>query len=378
MATEAVVPSLLDSEQIVRVPFGSDFKGTDTVTFKYTFGTVIPKLALVSDEKATMCKRMLYSDNVGTMTAIFVDALFPLKVMLLFMPLGLVLLMLGAQLSWYIGRPALLLVAAGAIGTDLAFFAGSAIFPVCSILTTGRGFGIDGAVGLVVYYVGFFYVFKYADSMLSQQCPIPPQLRAMHLPGVLASGQAMLPSWLRIGPACIVVYVWAMVYLVMGLVATEVALPFICLAVNGVVAGIVLPHLKGAIADARKANGAAGFWRGCFVLQLLEPVVALVLFLTVDLKSAVLVCIAAVAIGGAYGYKTSRDLAAAAVKKARPAEEYKIAPEQRIKAMRPKQRALLEAQLAATAAKKAKSTEEVQRQSREGRQSSKYGKSQPQ
>ena len=27
MATEAVVPSLLDSEQIVRVPFGSDFKG---------------------------------------------------------------------------------------------------------------------------------------------------------------------------------------------------------------------------------------------------------------------------------------------------------------------------------------------------------------
>ena len=73
-----------------------------------------------------------------------------------------------------------------------------------------------------------------------------------------------------------------------------------------------------------------------------------------------------------------QDLAAAAVKKARPAEEYKIAPEQRIKAMRPKQRALLEAQLAATAAKKAKSTEEVQRQSREGRQSSKYGKSQPQ
>ena len=82
--------------------------------------------------------------------------------------------------------------------------------------------------------------------------------------------------------------------------ATESAQP------NDPKAGIVLPHLKGAIADARKANGAAGFWRGCFVLQLLEPVVALVLFLTVDLKSAVLVCIAAVAIGGAYGYKTSR------------------------------------------------------------------------
>ena len=102
----------------------------------------------------------------------------------------------------------------------------------------GAAFTTIQHAGLVVYYVGFFYVFKYADSMLSQQCPIPPQLRAMHLPGVLASGQAMLPSWLRIGPACIVVYVWAMVYLVMGLVATEVALPFICLAVNGVVVSL--------------------------------------------------------------------------------------------------------------------------------------------
>ena len=81
-------PVLIYADVVVEHTLRTTLPGTDTVTFKYTFGTVIPKLALVSDEKATMCKRMLYSDNVGTMTAIFVDALFPLKVMLLFMPLG--------------------------------------------------------------------------------------------------------------------------------------------------------------------------------------------------------------------------------------------------------------------------------------------------
>ena len=84
---------------------------------------------------------------------------------------------LGANLSYYIGRPAMILVATGAIVTDLMFFAGSAIFPLCSVVTTGRGFGIDGAVGLVVYYVGFFFAFKYVDKILEQQCPMPPQIK---------------------------------------------------------------------------------------------------------------------------------------------------------------------------------------------------------
>lgn len=71
----------------------------------------------------------------------------------------------------------MILVATGAIVTDLMFFAGSAIFPLCSVVTTGRGFGIDGAVGLVVYYVGFFFAFKYVDKILEQQCPMPPQIK---------------------------------------------------------------------------------------------------------------------------------------------------------------------------------------------------------
>lgn len=90
-----MTPSLLGSEEIVRIPAGFDFKGTDTVVFRYTFGTVLPDVGMVSDDKTAFCKQMLYSEDVGLATSIFVDALFPLKVLFLFVPLGLILLILG-------------------------------------------------------------------------------------------------------------------------------------------------------------------------------------------------------------------------------------------------------------------------------------------
>merc|ERR1712166_679295 len=136
--------------------------------------------------------------------------------------------------------------------------------------------------------------------MLAQSCPLPPQIKAMHLPGVLAAVQSGCPPWLQVIPACVVVYAWAMAYLVTGLVAKELAIPFICLFVNGVVAGIVLPHLKAAIAESRKTGGSGTLLRICFLLQLLQPVVAAVLFLTVGLETGAQVCAAAVVLGGGY------------------------------------------------------------------------------
>lgn len=98
---------------------------------------------------------------------------------------------------------------------------------------------------------------------------------------------------------------------------------------------------------------STGFVKACFLLQLLEPVVALVMFLTVGLEVGVQVCGVATLLGAAYGYKTTASLRAAQAQMANV--PFKPAPLQRMKGLRPKQRALLEAQLAAKEARKAKS-----------------------
>ena len=72
--------------------------------------------------------------------------------MFLFMPIGMLLLFIGMQCMQYaqsipfLGYFLAAVVAFGAIGTDVMFFAGGGLFPVCAIASNVKGFGFDGTV----------------------------------------------------------------------------------------------------------------------------------------------------------------------------------------------------------------------------------------
>jgi len=57
LATEAVVPSLKSAQRIVRLPVDGmeKMQGAGAVKMSYTFGTVIPGLALVDESKTVRC-----------------------------------------------------------------------------------------------------------------------------------------------------------------------------------------------------------------------------------------------------------------------------------------------------------------------------------
>jgi hypothetical protein len=223
-----------------------------------------------------------------------------------------------------------------------------------------------GILFLGLYYVGFVYIFRYVDRLLGQYFKLPPQLEKFYLGKILGMiSRDYMPPWLSLILVIAFMYVWIVLYVVTKLVSGTVAIPLLCFALNCVTAAVVLPKLKTQIADTKKYEGSKMtasvlMWRLFFVVQLLFPVVMFVLFTLFNFSDVALiptatVCIAVSAVGMVYGWMHGRKarLAAAAAAKTPTGQPYVPPPERRAQNLRPKQRAMLEAQLAAKAKKKA-------------------------
>eukprot|EP00039_Didymoeca_costata_P000595 m.46387 g.46387 ORF g.46387 m.46387 type:complete len:588 (+) comp10366_c0_seq2:222-1985(+) len=321
------------------------------IVMEYSFATVLPSLSLVSQERGAGCRRVLYSPDAPFLARVAGDILFPMKVFFVFLPVGMALMYMGIRcVERGAGFLFTLCVALGSAFVDYSFFGLALVFPVCSFAVSFWGHGVISLITLAAYYTGCYFTFRYLDDLLADKFPLPPTLRALHATNIYRMVSSSMPQWLPLAPLLGVLFIIGLFGSV-GLFDGVVVAYMFSLLFTVLSCAALLPILKDQIKAYRKAGKTMNLSIGkaIFLLYLCLPFIVLLLMYkaTYNVTTTFSICT------GLFGFITAFSLRASTHSHQHNMQQIPIwRPDVALPSklesadLRPKQRKLLEEQIA--------------------------------
>eukprot|EP00041_Stephanoeca_diplocostata_P012465 m.208480 g.208480 ORF g.208480 m.208480 type:complete len:375 (-) comp18967_c0_seq6:33-1157(-) len=181
-----------------------------------TVGVVSEHDAIVSPERGATCQAILYDQDASRMRQFVGDLTYPFKVLFIGMPVGLVAMLLVVSSMKFVGPLAAPFIALASNLTDAFFLGATAVFPVCSVATSGHHVGVLDIVILGIVYACCAKIFIEVDRVLGHRFPLPQAVGMFHARVWIPKLAERMPSWMSLAVPAGTLYAWYALFSIGG------------------------------------------------------------------------------------------------------------------------------------------------------------------